>query len=66
MTTLIVLGVIFALMLGFSVSGLVISSKFARRSGILRNTLFVLFGSLLSAFVMVLMVLIVWPTHMVI
>lgn len=66
MTLLITLGIIFSLMLGFSISGLFISSKLANQSGIVRGMTLVFMGSMVSVFVMVLMVFIVWPTHMVI
>jgi phosphotransferase system glucose/maltose/N-acetylglucosamine-specific IIC component len=63
---LITLGIIFALMLGFSVSGLLVSSKLTDSGKALQGVVFVVLGSVVSVVVMVLMIFIVWPTHMVI
>jgi len=63
---LITLGIIFALMVGFSVSGLLVSSKLTAYGKALQGVAFVVLGSVVSVVVIVLMIFIVWPTHMVI
>lgn len=66
MTGLLFFGVLFTLMLGFGVSGLVVNTKLVQASKPMQGVSFVLMGSVLSVFVFALMIFIVWPAKIVV
>ncbi|MGF7184263.1 polyferredoxin [Desulfitispora alkaliphila] len=60
------LGVIFTIMLGFGLSGMLTEKKRERRSWIWHKVVFLATGSVLSVVTFILMIIIVWPTKMVV
>lgn len=65
MTILITLGAVFTLILGFSISGLMVVSKLQTQSRLIKGLAFVLLGNVISVFVMALTIFIIWPTQII-
>lgn len=61
LTVLITLGVIFTLILGFSISGLLVITKLQNTNKVVKSLAFVLLGCVFSVFAMAVTIFIVWP-----
>lgn len=62
MTAFIILEVVFTLILGFALSGLLVGSKLQIKNKIAKGAAFFVLGNVFSVGVMALTVFILWPT----